>query len=492
MTSLINDVIESVNQDQNLIYQLQNQLLINTSSLRIVQFHWSSFYLSARHTSSIIVRVNIYLFDNLLQQLHEHLHYSSKYLTKTYAFARQIDAFSSVLFERLLNFFEFDFVSLVMTHSTWKRQKSNTYEKRLASLKNSHWFSRHHSKEVMIVAEFDITDLSDFAECTSCWYWFMQSDCEKSLTKHSLHCSLFKQLHKEVVKRVELKKIEELKTSKFISVAVDIEYFDSTLLCDIQKFDLFCEIANFVQQLRQCQHQYRESNLLTLLIECFRDSALIWYKKQSEIVKKNLSEWLEVLITTFSAKSLSEFEVFASNSSVSRLSSQYHFCLNCFASFSSLTRLLQHTQEIVCKKVVCKHCEKIFDSKNKLHEYLRQHHTTKKIVKVVSRRSFNRERDKISSTISQTTSSILSQTTTKFSIFRFVTLSESSRNASLINSSTLKNESWYWYKEQSEIVKNLSVSSQTTTKFSIFKSVTFSESSRNASLTNSSTLENES
>ena len=103
----------------------------------------------------------------------------------------------------------------------------------------------------------------------------MQSDCEKSLTKHSLHCPLFKQLHKEVVKRAELKKIEELKALKFISVAVDIEYFDSTLLCDIQKFGLFCEIADFLQRFRQCQHQYRESDLLILLFEFLRDSALI-------------------------------------------------------------------------------------------------------------------------------------------------------------------------------------------------------------------------
>ena len=46
----------------------------------------------------------IYLFDNFLQQLFEHhLHYSSKYLTTIYTFTRQIDAFSSLLFRRLLN-----------------------------------------------------------------------------------------------------------------------------------------------------------------------------------------------------------------------------------------------------------------------------------------------------------------------------------------------------------------------------------------------------
>ena len=74
----------------------------------------SSFYSSARHTSSIIARalLSIYLLGNLLQKLHEsHLHYSSRYLTKTYAFVRQIDAFSFASFKRLLNSFDFDFVS---------------------------------------------------------------------------------------------------------------------------------------------------------------------------------------------------------------------------------------------------------------------------------------------------------------------------------------------------------------------------------------------
>ena len=140
------------------------------------------------------------------------------------------------------------------------------------------------------------------AKCTHCELLLFNDDCKASLIKHfrkSFQCSLALQLEKQtskVIKRaklkVELKKIETLEVSKFTSIAVDIDYFDSTLLCDIRKFSLFCEIANFVQQIRQCQHQYRESDLLTLLLELLRDSALIWYKQQqneSEIVK-NLSE----------------------------------------------------------------------------------------------------------------------------------------------------------------------------------------------------------
>ena len=76
--------------------------------------------------------------------------------------------------------------------------------------------------------------------------------------------------------RKEMKTPETIvEIAKSISVAADIDFFDAILLCDIQKFSLFCEIASFVQRFRQRQHQYRESDLLTLLSECFRDSALI-------------------------------------------------------------------------------------------------------------------------------------------------------------------------------------------------------------------------
>ena len=44
-----------------------------------------------------------------------HLYHNSKYLTKTYAFVRQIDAFFFVSFKKFFNSFDFDFVS-----SSWK------------------------------------------------------------------------------------------------------------------------------------------------------------------------------------------------------------------------------------------------------------------------------------------------------------------------------------------------------------------------------------
>ena len=312
----------------------------------------------------------------------------------------------------------------------------NTYENRLASLDK---WRNVDSKNVLVVVEFSDIDICYKTQCAHCSIEIFDVDREEESLKYhlrqSFQCSFALQFEKQISKVIKRVEIEALEVVKSTSIVANLDYFDSTFLCDIQKFDLHHETASFCQHLQNIQVNYREEELLALLFECLRDSSLIWYKQQSEleveIVKKSLSEWLETLITAFSAKSFakSEIQIFASNFSASFASffSQYHSCLNCFAFFSSLIRLLQHIQEIVCKKIVCKHCEEVFDSKNKLHEHIRQHHATKKLDRIVSRRSFNRERDKIS-TISSTT-------TSKFSISRSVTSSRLSRNASLISSS---------------------------------------------------------
>lgn len=57
--------------------------------------------------------------------------------------------------------------------------------------------------------------------------------------------------------------------------------------------------------------------------------------------------------------------------SASQAPLEYHKCPQCSASFSSIARLLSHTQTATCGKTSCKLCEEVFDSKNKLHEHLR-------------------------------------------------------------------------------------------------------------------------
>ena len=50
---------------------------------------------------------------------------------------------------------------------------------------------------------------------------------------------------------------------------------------------------------------------------------------------------------------------------------QYHKYTACSASFSSLSRLLSHSQLASCNRASCNHCDATFDSKNKLHEHIR-------------------------------------------------------------------------------------------------------------------------
>ena len=70
---------------------------------------------------------------------------------------------------------------------------------------------------------------------------------------------------------------EIIEIAKFISTFRDIDIFDSTLICDIQKFDLYSQVTDFLQHFerQQNQHQYRKSNVLVLLFKCFREFAFV-------------------------------------------------------------------------------------------------------------------------------------------------------------------------------------------------------------------------
>ena len=319
----------------------------------------------------------------------------------------------------------------------------STYEERLATLTNWFW-SASLSRETVTAAEFRGINDRFRARCTHCL--LMLSDTSKNPFKKHLEkspeCPLVLQLE-----TTELGTPEAIaEASKPTPVAADIGFFDPTLLCDIQEFGLHHETTSFCQHLQNIRANYREADLIQLLHTCFRDSALTWYKKQSEIesetAKKGLSEWLEALTTAFPAKSSIQTP---SSAPPTPPPPQYHSCLNCSASFSSLTRLLQHAQT-ACQKAVCKQCAEAFESKNKLHEHIRQHHVkpSKEVVKDASGRSSDREEDKISPTISSTTSPTTSPTTSsttststppttpkttpKFSISRPVTPPERPRN----------------------------------------------------------------
>ena len=133
----------------------------------------------------------------------------------------------------------------------------------------------------MTIAEFRSIHDEYKTKCMRCSLTIANNRNFESFKKHfqkSFECSFVLQLETkkfEISENIKRAKLKVLEIAKFILVVANIDFFDAIFVCDIQKFDLFCEIANFVQQFRQCQQQYRESNLLILLFDCFRDFALI-------------------------------------------------------------------------------------------------------------------------------------------------------------------------------------------------------------------------
>ena len=195
------------------------------------------------------------------------------------------------------------------------------------------------------------------------------------------------QIKWETKKRAELTEQAQQKVqlTESTSTFVDIDIFDSTLICDILKFDLYSKVMNFLQHLQQTQHQYREQEMLDLLLKCLRRFAFAWFKDQIFIIIQDFDRDLACAFSTISLKFIAR-----SFTSISYSSSQYHSCVECFAQFFSLSRLLKHIkQENACFKVICKHCEQDFNFKNKLHEHIREHHAQKFVISSVTSKNSN-------------------------------------------------------------------------------------------------------
>ena len=133
-------------------------------------------------------------------------------------------------------------------------------------------------------------------------------------------------------------------------------------------------MIDFLQNFQQIQHQYLKSNVFDLLFKCFRNSVFAWFNNQSNfIIIQNFDRNLTCAFSTISLEFIAKSFIFISNSS-----SQYHSCVECFAHFSSMSRLLKHTQfHCTNSKVICKHCEQNFNFKNKFHEHIREQHIQK-------------------------------------------------------------------------------------------------------------------
>ena len=165
---------------------------------------------------------------------------------------------------------------------------------------------------------------------------------------------------------------EAIETSKSKICVNDLNFFDFTMLLNLFEFHLFNFSACFIQKLDSTTRNYQAKNVLIALVKCLRDSTYTWFKKQLDF--NSLNNFKQALIAIFSSSQTFsiDFSKFFSHSS-----SQYHICLECNAQFSSISRLLTHTQRVNCFKLVCKHCEKDFNSNNKLHKHVRLKHVRK-------------------------------------------------------------------------------------------------------------------
>ena len=184
---------------------------------------------------------------------------------------------------------------------------------------------------------------------------------------------------RKIAERVELKTTEVAKsTSKF----QNIDIFDSTA-CNESEFELYNEIAKFLQHLQQRQHQYRKSDLLNLLSKRLCDHASEWFKTQFEFISlkrfdKTLAKaFLEAFVRCVSLRSsnlqLKTFDVISEsieNLSSSEITCARVICKFCKQSFNFNKKLYEH---------ICKLCKQSFNFNRKLYEHICKHETLKSV-----------------------------------------------------------------------------------------------------------------
>ena len=172
------------------------------------------------------------------------------------------------------------------------------------------------------------------------------------------------------------------KTSKSKIIVININFFNFIMQLNFLEFHLFNISVNFLQNLDVAQ--YKKQSVLDALIKCLRDSTHAWFKAQTFT---SLHNFKVALANAFSSSTSFETSTTSFDSILSHSSSQYHICFECNAQFSSISRLLQHAQKN-CFKLVCKHCEKDFDSNNKLHEHVRLKHARRFVNSLKASRVF--------------------------------------------------------------------------------------------------------
>ena len=220
--------------------------------------------------------------------------------------------------------------------------------------------------------EYMLWALNDFV-----WEWFKKQSHFNSLSRFemiltkafssqkqrelkSIAQKRAKRKARKIAKRIELKIIKKTKqTSKF----QDIDIFDSALTNDTLEFELYSEIALFLQHFERCQHLYRTSDLLNLLSKCLCDFASEWFKTQSEFIL--LKRFNKILAKAF----------FFAKTSFKRVASrESNFQLCTFVAISTQMKNASN-QKII--QMICKRCKKNLNFNEKLYEHIRNHEILK-------------------------------------------------------------------------------------------------------------------
>ena len=131
------------------------------------------------------------------------------------------------------------------------------------------WFDDQF--KFILLHDFDIvlTKTFSFNEFATIQSIFVLSESSTSQKQQKL------KIKSEVSKFKKTSKTEQI--VKSTSTFQNIDIFDSTTYNE-SEFELYSEVANFLQHFQQCRYQYRKSNLLNLLSNCLCDFAFDWFK----------------------------------------------------------------------------------------------------------------------------------------------------------------------------------------------------------------------
>ena len=152
-----------------------------------------------------------------------------------------------------------------------------------------------------------------------------------------------------------------------------IGFLDLSLQHDFPELCLFHDAHAFCNRVEQLG--FLEADILELLPKCLRGEALKWFN-QSEC--QDLAVCIGAMRARFSQALPQEALQESSQAPPQAISHaacrapDYHHCKLCNASFSSIARLMRHTQENIYNKPSCRHCDTVFSSKNQLHRHLRE------------------------------------------------------------------------------------------------------------------------